>query len=327
MNELQSGHIDELAALLAIARAGSFVAAGREIERHGSIVSKRVAALEKRLGVRLIERTTRHVRLTEAGVRLVDKLRAAGSLIEEAQQEAVEGAAQLRGKLRLAFPAAMGRLWLAGLLPDFLSRHPALEVEVDYSERFVDLVDERFDAAIRIGILSDSRLIARRLADHQRILCASPSYISRRGMPETPADLTGHNCLEFLGFASFPDWKLSNGVQREVVEARGSLRSNDATALLEAAKAGVGILGAGEWIMARELVDGSLVRVLPDWSFDADGGVYIVRPSTRFAPARTEAFVAWIAEQFVHGAPWTAGDHHASAKKRSHGRRMIAPSD
>ena len=304
MNELDSGHIDELAALLAIARAGSFVAAGRDLERHGTIISKRLAALEQRLGVRLIERTTRRVRLTPAGQRLADKVATAGSLISEAEQEAVEGAVELRGKLRLAFPAAMGRKWLASMLPDFMLRYPALEIEVDYSERFIDLVDEGYDAAIRIGVLADSRLFARRLAAHQRILCASPTYLERRGAPKEPRDLAQHECLEFTGFASFPDWKLSNGAQCEVVAARGPLRSSDTMALLEAAKAGVGILGAGEWMMAKELADGSLVRILPDWSFDADGGVYVVRPSTRFAPARTEAFVAWIAEQFAHGPPW-----------------------
>ena len=304
MNELESSDIDELAALMAIARMGSFVAAGRELERHATIISKRLAALEKRLGIRLIERTTRRVRLTEAGLRLVDKLLAASGLIAEAQQEAAEGAMELRGRLRLAFPGAMGRIWLASLLPDFLARYPRLEMEVDYTDRYVDLVGEGYDATIRIGSLTDSRLMVRRLADHQRILCASPAYIARFGLPAIPSDLRAHQCLEFTGFASFPDWNLSNGTRRETIEARGPLRSNDAAALLEAAKAGTGILGAGEWLMARDVAAGNLVRILPQWSFDADGGIYIVRPSTQFASARSEAFVSWAVEQFSHGPPW-----------------------
>jgi DNA-binding transcriptional LysR family regulator len=305
MNEFDSGHVDELAALLAVANGGSFVAAGRALERHPTVVSKRIATLESRLGVRLIERTTRQVKLTELGSRLADKLRAAGSLIQEAEQEASAGAAELRGKLRLAFPAAMGRMWLAPLLPDFLSRYPALHVEVDYSERFIDLVGEGYDAAIRVGVLSDNRLMARKLGDHQRILCASRGYLERCGTPAEPRELATHNCLEFLGLSSFPDWHLSNGTRKETVTARGSLRSNDSLALLEAARAGIGILGAGEWLPARDLAQGTLVRVLPNWSFDADGGIYLVRPSVQFAPARTVAFVSWITDQFRRNMPWS----------------------
>ncbi|QEI08309.1 LysR family transcriptional regulator [Pigmentiphaga aceris] len=304
MIELDNARIDELAALLAVAREGSFVAAGRALERHASIVSKRIAALEQRLGVRLIERTTRRVRLTETGSRLADKLRAAGTLILDAEQEASQGAAELRGKLRIAFPTAMGRQWLAPLLPTFMKRYPALQVEVNYSERYIDLVAEGYDAAVRIGVLRDSRLVARKLGDHQRILCASPDYLEQYGVPTTPADLAQHNCLEFQGFASYPEWHLSNGERTESVTARGSLRSNDNMALLEAARAGVGILGAGEWLMSTDLRTGTLVRVLPDWAFDVDGGIYLVRPSAQFTPARTTAFIDWIREQFRSNIPW-----------------------
>ncbi len=270
------------------------------------MVSKRVAALERRLGVRLIERTTRRIRLTEAALRLVDKLRSARRLIAEAQQEASEGAVQLRGKLRLAFPAAMGRMWLAAMLPDFLARYPDLEVEVDYAERFVDLVAEGYDAAVRVGVLADNRLIARRLCDHRRILCASPGYLERRGIPQAPAEIAAHACLGFTGYASYPEWRLSDGKRRETVEVRGALRANDTAALLEAARADVGILGVGECIVARDLAAGTLVRVLPEWSFDTEAGIHIVRPSARLAPARTTAFAEWIIERFTPAPPWDA---------------------
>ena len=304
MNDLDSRHVDELAALLAVAREESFVAAGQSLQRHATVVSKRIAALERRLGVRLIERTTRRVRLTEAGARLAERLRSAGDLILEAETEASAGAAELRGKLRLALPAAMGRLWIAPLLPSFLLRYPALEVEAHYSERYVDIVAEGFDAAVRVGVLSDSRLIAKRLGHHRRVLGASPDYVRRRGAPATPRELAGHNCLGFTGLASFPEWRLSDGRRKETVIARGSLVSNDSGALLEAAKAGIGILGAGEWLMSRDFAAGTLVRILPEWTLDSDGGIHLVRPSVKFAPARTEAFVAWIGEQFRRGMPW-----------------------
>jgi DNA-binding transcriptional LysR family regulator len=198
----------------------------------------------------------------------------------------------------------MGRLWLASLLPSFLRLYPALEVEVDYSESYIDLIAERFDAAIRVGVLRDSRLIAKRLGDFRRVLGASPDYIRRNGAPTTPQELSNHNCLGFLGLASFPEWCLSDGKRAETIVAVGSLRSNDSPALLEAARAGIGILGIGEWLLARDFAAGTLVRVLPKWVFDADGGIYLVRPSVKFAPARTKAFVAWISDQFKCGMPW-----------------------
>ena len=304
MNELDSRHIDEIAAFLAVAAEKSFVGAGRSIQRHPTIISKRIAALERRLGVRLIERTTRQVRLTEAGVRLAERLRSARALIAEAEQEASTGAAELRGKLRLAFPAAMGRLWLTPMLPEFLIAHPLLSVETHYDERYVDLVAEGFDAGIRVGALSDNRLIAKKLSDHRRILCAAPDYIKRRGSPETPRDLASHNCFGFTELVSFPNWRLSCCGREETVVANGTLTSNDSEALLAAARAGLGILGAGEWLMSPDFKAGTLVRVLPDWTLNPQGGVYLVRPSAQFTPATTEAFIKWISAKFASGPPW-----------------------
>ncbi|MGF6456112.1 LysR family transcriptional regulator [Pseudomonas frederiksbergensis] len=304
MNPLDSRHIDEIAALLAVASAHSFVSAGRLLQRHPTVISKRLAAMEKRLGVRLMERTTRQVRLTDAGNRLVERLRSATGLIIEAEQEASLGAAQVRGVLRLAFPAAMGRLWLASMLPEFLAAHPLVSVEVDYSDRVVDIIGEGFDAAIRIGELNDNRLVAKKLSDHRRILCASPSYIEQHGLPASPKELTEHNCLGFTGLAAFPEWRLSKGDRQERVITRGTLTSNDGEALLAAAKAGVGILGAGEWLMSREIANGQMVRVLPEWDLDAQGGIYLVRASAAFTPATLMAFKEWLEGRFAQGPPW-----------------------
>ena len=204
LDVLSNPHSDEIAAFLAVAAQGSFVAAGRLLQRHPTIVSKRLAAMEKRLGVRLVERSTRHVRITEAGLQLEQRLRAAVELMNEAQQQAVQGASEVRGTLRLALPAAMGRLWLGPLLPEFLKAHPQVSLVADYSEGLVDIIEQGFDAAIRIGELDDNRLIAKKLSDHRRILCASPAYIEAHGMPQTPQDLLQHNCLRFSGLASFP---------------------------------------------------------------------------------------------------------------------------
>lgn len=297
-------HADELSALLAVARCGSFAAAGIALGRDPSVISKRIAALEKRLGVRLLERSTRQLRLTDAGARLAERVQFAKTVIDEAEQEASTGATEVRGNLRLAFPAALGRLWLAPLVPRLLARFPSLQLDIDYSERFVDLIGERFDAAVRVGTLQDSRLVAKQLASNRRILVASPDYIRSYGSPVSPDALQDHNCLEFASLIDYPQWRLCNGDRTQTVSARGNLRTNDSASLLDAALAGVGILGGSEWLVSRQIRLGHLVRVLPDWTLGEEGGIYIVRPSAAFPQARTAAFLDWISETFAHGAPW-----------------------
>lgn len=299
MITLDSRHTDEFAALLALESQGSFVAAARLLQRHPTIISKRLAALEARLGVRLLERSTRHIRLTDAGARLVKRLRLATELMAEAEQEAASGAAEVRGNLRLAVPAALGRLWLAPILPEFLAAHPHLTITVNYSERLVDVIAEGFDVAIRLGELNDSRLIAKRLGDHRRILCASPGYIERYGWPASPTELTNYNCLGFTGLASYPEWKLFSASEQVTVRPQGSLVSNDSEALLSAAIAGTGILGAGEWLFSRALANKELVRVLPDWELGAKGGIFLIRPSAKFSSSATLALKEWLEAKLV----------------------------
>ena len=301
---LNNHHSDEIAAFLAIASQGSFVGAGRQLQRHPTVVSKRLAAMEKRLGVRLVERSTRKMRMTQAGIKLEQRLRAAIELISEAQQQAAQGAREVRGTLRLALPAAMGRRWIGPLLAEFLKVYPHVSILADYSERLVDIIDDGFDAAIRIGELQDNRLIARKLSDHRRILCASPAYISEHGMPATPQDLVRHNCLRFSGLASFPQWRLHRGNQLQTVLPTGNLTANDSEALLAAALADAGILGAGDWLMAGDIAAGRLVQVLADWQLDTAGGVYLVRPSAKFPSAVVVAFKEWIESKFIPAPPW-----------------------
>ena len=304
LDVLNNQHSDEIAAFLAVASQGSFVGAGRLLQRHPTIVSKRLASMEKRLGVRLVERSTRQVRITEVGAKLEQRLRSAIELMNEAQQQATQGASEIRGTLRLALPAAMGRRWLAPLLPEFLKAYPHVSILADYSERLVDFIDEGFDAAIRIGELEDNRLIASKLSDHRRILSASPAYIREHGMPETPQDLIKHNCLRFSGLATFPQWRLHRGNELQTVLPKGNLTANDSESLLAAACADAGILGAGEWLMSSDIATGNLVHVLPDWQLDTAGGVYLVRPSAKFPSAVVVAFKQWIESKFSPTPPW-----------------------
>ena len=306
---LDSQHADELATLLALADKGSFAAAGRALERHPSVLSKRMQALERRLGVRLVERTTRQLHFTSEGKLLVDKVRQATGLIREAEQEAAQGAREIRGRLRLSMPATMGRRWISPMLAEFALAHPQVALEVEYSERIVDVVGERFDAAIRIGQLPDSGLVATRLCDQYRILCASANYLARHEAPKTPADLTHHNCLGYTGLRSFPEWILVQSAAKgrarlaESVRVSGSMTSNDNEALLHAALKGVGIISGSDWHLMPAVQTGALIRILPQWTLGDAGGIYLVRPSAQYSTAAMAALKQWLAQAFA-AVPW-----------------------
>lgn len=148
--------------------------------------------------------------------------------------------------------------------------------------------------------------MARKLCDHQRILCASPAYLERHGQPQSPADLVSHNCLGFTELRSYPQWHLYRRGELQSVKVQGSMHSNDNEALLGVARAGVGIFAGGDWLMKKDLDGGTLQRVLPQWQLDDDAGVYLVRPGARFNTAATTAFKQWIESKFANGAPWRA---------------------
>lgn len=304
MDPFDSRHADELSAILALADHRTFAAAAKVLERHPSILSKRISALELRLGVRLVERTTRAVRFTDVGARFVENIRAAARLIGEAQSEALQDSSSIQGTLRLSLPSAMGRMWLSPLIAEFAKLHPHLSLELEYSDNFVDIVSKGYDLAIRIGDLPDSRLIARKLCDQTRILCASPDYLEQWGTPAQPHDLMNHQCLSYTGFSDFPDWRLVSHGRAVTLRPKGSIKSNDNEGLLIAAMHGLGIVAGSTWLMARALESGRLVRVLPEWTFSTDAGVYLVRPSAAYTAAKVEAFKTFIEARFMARAPW-----------------------
>jgi DNA-binding transcriptional LysR family regulator len=304
MDPFESRKSDELSAILALAEHHTFSAAAKVLERHPSVLSKRISSLEMRLGVRLVERTTRAVRFTDAGARFVENIRAAARLIQEAQSEALQDSSEIQGTLRLSLPSALGRMWLSPLISEFAKLHPLLSLELEYTDSFVDIVSKAHDLAIRIGDLPDSRLIARKLCDQRRIMCASPDYIDEYGEPRHPQDLANHHCLSYTGFSSFPDWRLVCDGKTVTIRPKGSIKSNDNESLLIAASHGLGIVAGSTWLMAKAIKKGRLIRVLPDWTFGADSGVYLVRPSSAYTSARVGAFKSFIESKFSGGAPW-----------------------
>ncbi|MES0039436.1 LysR family transcriptional regulator [Mesorhizobium sp. M0046] len=296
----------EMAAFAAIAEARSFTKAAARIGRDATILSRRLASLEERLGVRLLHRTTRSVSLTEAGSEFLVRVRAILAAVDEAEAAAsAHAGGGPRGVLRLALPGSFGRMWIAPLLPQFLAEFPDVRIEAEFSNRFVDLVAENFDVAVRLGALEDSRLVARKVATRRRLLCAAPSYLARRGTPTEPEALLEHSCLGFSGFQTFPAWEMTDSTGRRVsIEVSGPLVTDDAEVLVEAAVQGVGLMMSTDWLVGRELADGRLVPVLEDWTLADEGAVYVVMPSAKGQAAKTRAFADWIGKRFAPVPPW-----------------------
>ncbi|MER9439815.1 LysR family transcriptional regulator [Mesorhizobium sp. M0340] len=296
----------EMAAFAAIAEARSFTKAAARIGRDATILSRRLASLEERLGVRLLHRTTRSVSLTEAGSEFLVRVRAILAAVDEAEAAAsAHAGGGPRGVLRLALPGSFGRMWIAPLLPQFLAEFPDVRIEAEFSNRFADLVAENFDVAVRLGALDDSRLVARKVATRRRLLCAAPSYLARRGTPTEPEALLEHSCLGFSGFQTFPAWEMTDSSGRRVsIEVSGPLVTDDAEVLVEAAVQGVGLMMSTDWLVGRELADGRLVPVLEDWTLADEGAVYVAMPSAKGQAAKTRAFADWIGKRFAPVPPW-----------------------
>ena len=190
------------------------------------------------------------------------------------------------------------------MVAGFAKAHPQVVLDVVYAERFVDIIGEHFDAAIRIGSLADSSLVATRLCDHRRLVCAAPSYLAEQGWPHTPQDLVQHRCLGFTGLRSYPQWQFSRGAESCLVSIRASMVSNDNEALLVAARQGLGIIAGGDWLLGPEVAAGHLQEVLPQWQLHADAGIYLVRPSSQWSSAASSAWRDWVIAHFAQGAPW-----------------------
>ena len=303
---MDGSEADEAQAFVLVVALGSFAAAARRLGRDPSIVSRRVAALESRLGVRLLERSTRQVTPTDAGRCFADGMQRSFELAREAADAAREATARPAGLLRVSLPALFGRLWIAPLLPDFLALFPLIRLHVGFTDRMADLVADAIDVAVRIGDLPDTRLVARRLATTRRVLCASPAYLARRGVPARPDDLLAHDCLAPLGLLTHPVWhfRATDGTPRPVrIEAR--LEADEPEALLLAARAGAGIGLGADWLVHADLAAGRLVPVLPDWSIDGGAALHMVRASNRHTPARTRAFIDWLTAE-LSPVPWSA---------------------
>lgn len=295
--------IAEMELFAAIAEHGSFSEAARRTGVAKSVVSKHVRALEDRLGVRLINRTTRRLSLTEVGLAYHERCVRILAELEDADLSASRMQIEPRGRLRVNAPMSFGQHHLAPILPDFLSAHPAITVELTLNDRYVDVVEEGYDLALRIGKLEDSSLIARRLSAMRSILCASSAYLAVHGRPCHPRDLAGHNCLSYAYLATGDEWALFGPGGAVTVRARGNLQVNNGDALCAATVAGLGIAVLPDFIAADSLRTGRLERVLPGWE-RPPSAVHAIYPHSRHLSTRLRVFVDFLAERFGGDPPW-----------------------
>lgn len=281
-----------------IAKLGNMAAAAQQLGVTPPVVTKRLAAMEHRLGVRLMNRTTRRISLTPEGeayltegVRLLDQLAALEHRIGGASR-------QPQGILRVSATLGFGRACIAPVLSRFTHLHPQVEVQLHLSDKSVNLVDDSFDLVIRFGEMSDSRLTARLLANNQRLLCASPAYLQTAGMPASPRDLGKHNCIFIReGDETFGTWHLSNGARQESVKVRANLSTNDGASALAWALAGHGILLRSQWDVANYIRNEELVPVLTEWTHPS-ADIYLVFQTTNPLPAKTRVLVDLLVKEF-----------------------------
>jgi DNA-binding transcriptional LysR family regulator len=302
--------IDDLNLFLRVLDLGSISAAARNLDVSVAVASQRLRRLERTLGVRLFHRTTRRLRLTVEGEALVEQGRVLIEDLEALTGGLKKAAEEVTGTLRVSLPASFGRQYVSPLIPEFLTQHPRLKMHVDLSDQMRDLPGEGFDLAIRIGEMRDSGLVVRRLAPNRRVLCASPEYLRRRGVPLRPEQLSAHDCLVIMsGKLANNIWRLRTASGSEVaVRVRGRLEANLGEALRDAALAGMGIALHSTWHVCDDLRAGRLQRVLPTYSLP-ESGIYAVMPERRLVPARARAFVDFLAQRFGRTPPWDRHSH------------------
>jgi DNA-binding transcriptional LysR family regulator len=295
--------LHEMAVFSRVVATGSLSSAARELGLSPALVSRRIAALEARLGVRLLHRTTRSLRLTDEGANYLDTCSRVLAEIAEADAAVGAGRVEPQGTLKVAIPASFGNRHIAPLIPAFAARYPKVQLALSLSDRAVNIIEEGFDLAIRIAHLEDSSLAARKLAPNRRVVCASPAYLGRHGTPRTPQDLARHNCLTTRDFAMTWDYTGPDGKPGSVRVA-GRYACDNWEVLREWALAGLGVALKSTWDVRRHLEDGSLVSLCPGYTFGADVAIYAVYPHRRHLPAKTRAFIEFLADSFGPEPYW-----------------------
>lgn len=281
-------------AFLAVLDSDGFTRAAAKMDLSVTKVSKLVSELEGDLQLRLLERTTRKVRPTEAGLQYAARLRGILSELDDLEDSLLDQDRRLTGTLKLAAPLDYGKHVIAELIPGFLAQHPGIHLQIDYNDRRVDLVDEYFDLAIRVGDLEDSALVARQISSVRLVLVGSPEYLNNHPAINEPEDIREHQCLGYTLFSWGNNWAFTNGEEERRVRVDGPLKCNNGEAIVIAAERHMGISYQPEFMVREALRDGRLVNVLPQWCQRVNG-VYAVYPNRNFLPFKVRAFIDYLA--------------------------------
>ncbi|MGV3549621.1 LysR family transcriptional regulator [Rhizobium sp.] len=290
-------NLGDLEVFVKVVASGSMSEAGRLLGLSPAVVSKRIKRLEGRLEARLFQRTTRQISLTEVGRGFHDRMISALAGLEEAEAFVSGNAADMQGLIRITAPTSFGRMHIAPHLPRFLAEHSKISVELILTDQFIDLVADGYDLAIRIGELTDSSLVARRLAPVRRILCAAPNYLEARGIPTSIEHLDQHSCLP--AHNSDP-WRLVGPHGALTFRPEGRILTNSSEVVREAVLGGFGIALRSTWDIGEELRDGRLVQVLPDYEGSRNLALSAVYPSRKFLPSKIRGFIDYLVS--VYGA-------------------------
>jgi molybdate transport repressor ModE-like protein len=278
-----------------LAEQGSFSAAARDLKIKQSTASKWIAELETELGANLVERTTRSVRITEDGQRLLDRARQVLAAFDELTADFDQRSLQPRGRVRVSAPVVFGRLFVVPAVGDFLKRHPEVHVEVVMNDRYVNLVDEGFDLAIRVGVPTDTSARGRKLADSRRVLVAAPAYLKNRHRPKTPDDLRLHECLVHGDANASIVWRFGKDQARGVpVAVRGRFAANNSEAVALMARQGLGIALLADWLVREDLARGRLISLLEDFGAPP-APIFALSPPGRFSSVTVHALTEHLA--------------------------------
>jgi DNA-binding transcriptional LysR family regulator len=295
--------LDDLRSFVEVVEAGGFNRAASRLGISKSVISRRIARIEADLGTRLLSRTTRGISPTDAGIEFKVRCERILADLAEAREAVAQRGGGVVGRLRISADVSFGVRHVAPLLADMAKRHPRLEIDVSYVDRHVDLIAERFDAAVRIGALKDSSLVARRVAPVRAIVVASPDYLARNGRPRTPGDLASRECLIYAGAGTVVDWQFRSGSRWIAIRPSGRLRSDNGEAMLQWAIAGLGIAAGPSFLVGDAIESGRLEPLLLDYPMP-EFGIYVVRPPGSYVPGKVRALIDTLAEHFGGEPVW-----------------------
>ncbi|MGH8779375.1 LysR substrate-binding domain-containing protein [Paraburkholderia sp.] len=301
---------------------GSFAAAARRFGLSAAMAGKYVSAIEAGLNARLLQRTTRRLRLTDVGHAYYERCRRILEACDEANREASDASGTVRGVLRIAAPVTFGTMHLGELLAKYLEAYPHVNIEVSLSDRYVDLLEAGVDVAVRIGRLPDSTLVARRLAPCRMVICASPDYLRDHGTPRSPDDLRKAPRLTFSEAVSVGDWTLVDAKHRvHVIDGPCRMTANNTQMLLAAALAGTGIVYGPTFVFGEQIARGTLVELLPEYHA-SELTIQAVYPSARHVPLKVRHFLDYLAAAFGDEPPWDRiAPSRPVRQRRAHGSK------